>query len=515
MDHRSDSDRIDFSSETNQQIHKTTQVLGTTTTAFSTFQRGMNGPIQTHPAGPILDTVGELFRQSCAHIPSIGLASSSGFNHPDPSARIGAGIYEFNIRNGVRDSVAKAYLGNHHRSSLNEKSSSSNSGIPANLDILLGASVTRVLTKTKSPTRKRSDESTTPQAIGVEFLDEDGRLHQVRLNNDSSEVILSCGAIMTPQVLSNSGIGENGSVVNLPGVGKNLQDHPVVPVLFRLAPNMTDENGSTFLLGQQWQSYLDGVQTLQTDEVASSKLDPQTRKELLRQIGTMGTSGFSTGAFLRSPWAKNEAPDLQLTVFPRSVEPHVVDKEPQSEQSHSMSSSTMLVTIALLDADARYEVKPSRSAITDPQDLNVIYSKSSVGLPSIELPAGSQDYLSDMDVQCLQWGIEQVRRVQQTPPLLYHTREEVVPGADADLDQYVRSHHLPNSHWTGSTKMGHDDDPLAVVDESLKVRKMHGLRIVDAGVMPTIPNGNTHSSVTVVASRAVDLIRSEVQPSIE
>ena len=142
-------------------------------------------------------------------------------------------------------------------------------------------------------------------------------------------------------------------------------------------------------------------------------------------------------------------------------------------------------------------------------DHNVFVSFSSVGLPSIVLPPDTNDYLSDMDVRRLQWGIEQLRRVQQTPPLLYHTQEEVVPGVDTDLEHYIRSHHLPNSHWTGSTKMGHDDDPLAVVDETLKVRNMNGLRIVDAGVMPTIPNGNTHSAVTVVARRAVDLIQSE------
>jgi len=459
--------------------------------------------------------VGELFRQSCAHIPSIGLALSQGFNHPDPSARIGAGIYEFNIRNGVRDSVAKAFLGDHHSDTQRSKldGSSSISGIPKNLDILLGASVTRVLT---TAPRKRSHASSTPQAVGVEFLDENGYLHEVLLKNKSplSEVILSCGAIMTPQVLHNSGIGENGSVANLPGVGKNLQDHPVIPVLFRLASNMTEENGSTFLLGQQWQSYLDAVQRLKMYDDASN-MDQPIRKELLQQLGTMGTAGFSTGAFLRSPWAKTEAPDVQVTVFPRAVEPHVVDKAPQSEQSHTMSSSTMLVTIALLDADARYEVKPSRHRSTTRIDQNHqqfnFVPASGVGLPSIVLPQDSQDYFSAMDVRRLQWGIEQVRRVQQTPPLLYHTQEEVLPGIDTDLEEYIRSSHLPNSHWTGSTKMGHGDDPLAVVDESLKVRNIKGLRIVDAGVMPTIPNGNTHSAVTVVASRAVDLIRNELQ----
>jgi choline dehydrogenase len=65
---------------------------------------------------------------------------------------------------------------------------------------------------------------------------------------------------------------------------------------------------------------------------------------------------------------------------------------------------------------------------------------------------------------------------------------------------------LPNSHWVGSAKMGKDDDPMAVVNDKLQVRGVAGLRVVDASIMPNIPNGNTHSTVCVIASMAADII---------
>jgi choline dehydrogenase len=105
--------------------------------------------------------------------------------------------------------------------------------------------------------------------------------------------------------------------------------------------------------------------------------------------------------------------------------------------------------------------------------------------------------------------MEQVREIQQMPPLVNQTEGEVYPGINVTgeaLKRYIHAHNLPNSHWVGSTKMGAADDPLAVVDEELRVRGVQGLRIVDSGVIPFVPNGNTHSTVCVVASRAADLI---------
>ena len=134
---------------------------------------------------------------------------------------------------------------------------------------------------------------------------------------------------------------------------------------------------------------------------------------------------------------------------------------------------------------------------------------TSFHLPSIQLSSDSKEYLSDADVGRLTWGMKQVRRVLRSPPLSLHTEEEVFSGKSRNLEEYVRENHLPNSHWVGTTKMGPDDDRMAVLDDSLRVRGVDNLRVVDAGAIPAIPNGNTHSTVCVMADRAVDFIVNE------
>ena len=112
----------------------------------------------------------------------------------------------------------------------------------------------------------------------------------------------------------------------------------------------------------------------------------------------------------------------------------------------------------------------------------------------------------------LAWGMDEVRNIVGHAPLVSVTGEELMPGPQVTgytLEQHVRLHHLPNSHWVGSAKMGKDEDPLAVVNEKLQVRGVNGLRIVDASIMPNIPNGNTHSTICVIASIAADIIHKD------
>lgn len=480
--------------------------------------RGGNGPIWTVPAGPSMDRVGNLFVQSSKE--TIGIAKTQGFNDPDPAARLGAGYYEFNIRNGVRDSVAQAFLGSMWNIDDDDDDSSHKQKkiLYKNLDIRTGATVTRVYFG------DNDKEGDFPQARGVGYIDLDGRSHRVLLKSGKGpEVILASGAIMTPQLLVNSGIGEKGSVADLPGVGKNLQDHPVVAMAFQLSSNLTQHSSSMYTMGEELEDYFASVAELTTTNGNDSTM--RRRQKIHRQMGTIGTAGFSAGAFLQSPWARarDSGPDIQLTVFPRSIEPHVTRKQRQSDTKF-MRSSAMLVTVALLDADARYEVQPATggvqtmetadSPIIDtmlPYDENPLTKSWNIQLPSINLPKDKTEYLSDLDVQRLVWGIQQVRNIQKTPPLSKYTLGEVFPRQtnEADLKAFIKQHHTPNSHWGGSTKMGKDGDPMAVLDEFLRVRKVQGLRVVDSGAMPTIPNGNTHSTVCAVASRAADFILEE------
>jgi len=321
---------------------------------------------------------------------------------------------------------------------------------------------------------------------------------------------------MTPQLLSSSGIGPNKSLVNSPGVGHNLQDHPVVAMAFGLTEMLQAKSASMFELGKQWVDYEETVHELQ--EGAGEATNESSLKQQARRVGVLGTPGFSAGAFLTSPWATNASvPDIQLTVFPRVVEPHVVTNA-RNVSSHTNQSnedeetaslwrrSSMLITVALLKPEARYRVLGHDSC--RPNDKAVrMYPTSKARLPCICWKHNATIYLTDHDAERLAWGMEEVRRIVdrmdtnvtgEVYPLIPQSREELM--------EHVRKNHLPNSHWVGSTKMGRDDDPWAVVTPRLQVRGVEQLRIVDAGVIPRVPNGNTHSTVCVVARHAADLI---------
>lgn len=449
--------------------------------------RGHDGPIVTVPAGPKVDAVSPLFIESAVHS---GISRAGpGFN--DPSKRVGAGFYEFNIHNGVRDSVAQAMLG-------------TSNGIPPNLIVQTGATVTSVLTE-------RTHNETT-RAVGVEYLtDNDDVRSEAMLKRNTGEVILAAGAIMTPQLLTNSGISDGGRVAHVPGVGKNLQDHPVIAMAYLLDSELVEEAPSMFTLASDFADYFQSVKHLQEAENdGNASPNTHTAQEWATLLGALGTAGFSSGAFLKSPWAQFDSPDIQLTVFPRIVEPHVLHRQKNTTNDPLLlKSKAMLVTVALLHPEGRYEVKASKAGTS-----LFRHNDFDFPLPSIELHTNETCYLTDHDVKRMSWGVQQVRRILSFPPLYNMTGGELYPGSDyvdtGDLHDYIRSNHLTNSHWVGSTKMGDlKDDPLAVVDDRLRVRGVGKLRIVDAGVIPHVPNGNTHSTVCVVASRAVELMIAE------
>lgn len=477
--------------------------------------RGTNGPVTTVPAGVGVDAIAPLFVQAALH--SGHPLATRGFNDPETGARIGAGYYEFNIRNGVRDSIANAYLGRMH--------------CPSNLVVETGVTVTQVIVTSEK-------RGVTPHTVGVEYVrdhvsKQSAKVGKFLLNDaDKAEVILASGAILTPQLLFNSGIGEGGRVVDLKGVGKNLQDHPATAMAFQITPEIAQKASSIYTVADEMEDYVLSVAQLENSQSGDTPtVTEEVEDDLKDRLGTFGTAGFSAGAFLRSPWAEDESPDIQLTVFPRVIEPHVIRKEKREDTAY-MRSSVMLVTIALLRPEARYEVRPSpagkrlvqpssdyvrpsetykkhNSFETEVDQSNPLAKSLGYRLPSIELPADQTEYLSGLDVKRLAWGMEQVREIQRMPPLVNQTKGEVYPGVNVTgkgLEKYVHAHNLPNSHWVGSTKMGSADDPLAVVNEELRVRGVQGLRIVDAGVIPFVPNGNTHSTVCVVASRAADMI---------
>jgi choline dehydrogenase len=181
----------------------------------------------------------------------------------------------------------------------------------------------------------------------------------------------------------------------------------------------------------------------------------------------------------------------------------------------------ILFTVALLTPQAHYEVVLDRH--------NPLGRPPVVRLP--EEGAGKGRYLSALDRRRLRWGLQQVRRVLRTAPLSSVVVEEVSPAHEAEwteeeLEGWIDRNHYPNNHWVGTARMGRSSAPAAagggageedasgptgdiagsVVDEQLVVRGTTNLYVADASAIPVIPNGNVHSTVTVVASMAAECI---------
>jgi len=482
--------------------------------------RGRAGPLHTtFSSCPIAASF--IKSSLAANIP----LASLGFNDPDVTKRLGVGLYEFNIHNGIRDSVAKAFLTphrNYDKGIGDDKDHNMNTskGLHLqNLEVRSDATVSKLIFDSSSP----------PKAIGVQYYssssksgdsDEEGQVREVRLRSDggpmrkrgqktrSPEVILSAGAIMTPQILANSGVHEGGSVADVYGVGKNLQDHPAIAVAFELDEHLSESFSSYYDVGKGnavdvflgVEDYLASIEAGQRGEVVNDA-----------HAKVYGTPGFSSGAFLISPYQNHTIPDIQLTVFPLPIEPHFVMEDVDLE-AMSTAKKKMMVTVSLLTPEARNSLKltpgdrnRSSSPLSSVDESKDEFEK----LHHFQTPEIVGERVTSGDIDRLAWGVSEVRRIMSMPPLSLNVTREVYPGSQVEeitLRSFVKSNVMRNSHWCGSTKLGSEDDQQAVVDDELRVRGIRNVRIVDAGVMPYIPNGNTHSSTSVVAMRGADLI---------
>tara|TARA_R110002020_G_scaffold36937_24_gene111518 strand:+ start:2412 stop:4013 length:1602 start_codon:yes stop_codon:yes gene_type:complete len=347
----------------------------------------------------------------------------------------GVGYFQLTARNGRRCSAAVAFL----RPVLDRP----------NLQIVTRAHVCRVVTEDG-------------WATGVEFKDPDGTL---RLAVAEGEVILSAGAIGSPQILMLSGIGaaehlaEHGirPVLDLPGVGQNLQDHLQARLVYKCnEPTLNDEVRS--LVGR-------GRIAL---EYALFRTGPMTM-----------AASLATG-FLRTD-DRLETPDIQFHVQPWSA-------DSPGEGVHPFSAFTM--SVCQLRPESRGTIR-LRSA--DPGDH----------------PAIHPNYLAtETDRQTVVAGIRIARRIAEASPL----REKIAaqyrpePGIDDDdgLLEWARNTATTIYHPTGTCKMGTGGD--AVVDARLRVRGIRGLRVADCSIMPEIVSGNTNAPAIMIGEKASDMI---------
>ncbi|MGY2343309.1 choline dehydrogenase [Pseudomonas sp. SDO5532_S415] len=302
------------------------------------------------------------------------------------------------------------------------------------------------------------------RAIGIEY-EQNGEIHTAQARR---EVLLTAGAINSPQLLLLSGVGpaaelrDLGITVkhDLPGVGRRLNDHPDTVVQY-LCKKPVSLYPWTTAPGKWWI----GARWFVTHD------------------GLAASNHFEAGAFIRSR-AGVEHPDLQLTFMPLAVKPGSVDLVPDHAfQIHiDLMRPTSLGSVTLNSADPR-----------QPPRILFNYLKT------------------EQDRADMRAGARLVREIIAQPAMAAFRGEELVPGphaqSDEALDAWARQVTETGYHASGTCKMGPSSDAEAVVDPQLRVHGLDGLRVVDASIMPVIVSGNTNAPTVMIAEKASDMIR--------
>ncbi len=353
----------------------------------------------------------------------------------------GIGRLQLTIANGRRVSAARAYL----RPAIKR----------GNVEVRTGAHATRVILDGD-------------HARGVEYR-QHGSMAQVHATR---EVILCGGVINSPQLLMLSGIGEAAVVAqhgievkaDLPGVGKNLQDHVSVILMYRRREQ------SPF------------YRNMRADRVALSMV----RAQLFGRGFAADIPGGAI-AFLGSE-PDLPCPDMQMILTTASL-----PAWPWFPLLRKPFEDGFACRTVMLHPQSRGEV---RLASADP----------------LAAPRIHQNFLdAPHDWRVLRAAIRSVRDIARQPALARFVEREALPGidleTDAQLDSFIRKTAITVHHPAGTCKMGPVSDPLAVVDSDGRVEGTRGLRVVDASVMPDLTSGNINAPVIMIAEKIADSVR--------
>lgn len=391
---------------------------------------GEGGPLGVSDLNQTHEIV-EAYIHACDEI---GIPRTADFNGEDQE---GVGYFQLTTRNGLRCSSAVAYL--HpikHR---------------PNLTVVTDALVSRIVVEEK-------------RATGVMYWSK-GDLKRVDV---LGEIILSAGAIGSPQILQLSGIGPGDPlhaldikvVHELKGVGANLQDHFQARSLYRCTKPITlnDRVKSPIhkaAMGLEW---------------------------LIKRTGPL-TIGAGQGGIFAKTRPELETPDVQFHLI-------LFSADKPGEPLHDFSGFTASVC----------QLRPeSRGSI-------MIRSRDPKEHPEIKA-----NYLStETDRQCMVDGLKLARRLARTKALSPLIAEEIEPGPDVVSDEtflaYARRRGGTIFHPTSTCLMGPDSNPMAVVDARLRVHGLKGLRVADASIMPTVISGNTNAACIMIGEKLADII---------
>lgn len=367
----------------------------------------------------------------------VGLPYTVDFNGPKPE---GVGPFQVTQKCGRRCSTARGYLA------------------PArsrtNLTVITEAHATRVLFEQK-------------RALGMEYRHQ-GRLQEVRARQ---EVILSAGAIQSPQLLMLSGVGNRQHLEqigieprhHLPGVGQNLQDHLDAILVYACTQPVS--------YGITWRNVMRGGVDLV--------------RYLTSGRGMFTTNGAEGCAVTRS--SPGEAlPDLQFHFSPGKLRDHARDLKFLCGEGYSLH-------VCNLHPKSRGEIRLLGSDPFAPPDIRARY------------------LTHPDDIEHMVRGVKLARRILSANAFDAYRGEEIVPGRDVVSDDDIR-HFIRNAaetiyHPVGTCKMG--NDALAVVDSELRIHGLSGLRVVDASIMPMLVGGNTNAPTVMIAEKASDMIKAD------
>ena len=391
---------------------------------------GVGGPLKVSDLRlrrPIADFFIEAAKQT-------GIPANEDYNGEQQE---GVAYFQQTAHKGFRWSTAKGFLRPARKRS--------------NLTVLTRAQTTRILFSGN-------------RAVGIEY-EKSGKRYKAHA---SKEVVLSAGAINSPQLLQLSGIGPTEVLNNagietlhkLPGVGRNLQDHLQIRLVFKTSQRTLNDEVNSWLK-QAWV----GLQYI------------------LTRTGPLTLAASQVAIFTRTN-PDIDRPDIQFHMQPLSA-----DKP--GDGAHKFSAFTASVCQLRPWSRGCIEIKSA-----DP----------------FEYPAIHPNYLSDeRDHQVVIDSIKVARRIAEADALKPHILSEYVPGeafqSDEELLEAARKFSQTIYHPVGTCKMG--DDELAVVDERLRVHGMAGLRVVDASIMPEIVSGNTNAPTIMIAEKAADMIRQD------
>jgi choline dehydrogenase len=397
--------------------------------------RGGEGPLN------VSDVASQL-HPLCQNFIAAGEEIGFSFN-PDMNGaeQEGVGHYQITTHLGRRMSTSRAYL----RPVMKRK----------NLTVIMKAQVTRILFKGN-------------QTIGVEFK-KNKIIHQVKANR---EVILSAGAVNSPQLLQLSGIGPESVLMDAkvpiihhsPAVGKNLQDHLGVSYFYKSkVPTLNDQ------LSPWWGKILQGA------------------RYILSRTGPLSLSVNQSGGFVRTRVGL-KSPNIQLYFSPVSY-----SLEPPGRRAmlNPDPFSAVLLGVSNCKSNSRGQIRIKNDNPMEP--------------PIIE-----PNYLShEDDVRDLLDGVKLLRKLAQTKSFSKVIYDEFRPGpdckSDSELIEDIKENAWTVFHPSSTCRMG--PDPLKnVVDSSLKVYGIKGLRVADASIFPELISGNINAATIMIGEKASDLI---------